>query len=359
MATAPPAADPKTKPASKLQPVLPEERFWVRYSPHHEMPLSGVSSFAVHALALGLLVIGVYFLPSFFKKPDRIPIDPVRLAVNGGGGGIKGGTGEGPGAPGTLPQEDLGKGKQPETPDFAKPDLPKLSDAVTSKLPFKDDPVAQRYIQRPNENFQHIANLPPINRDSLRKGINGSPGQGGTGTDGGKGPGKDKGVGAGVGVGQQATLSQREKRMLRWKMIFDTRSGQDYLNQLHKIDAILAIPVGQKANGEIHYKIIRDLKARPAKLLEENLDSLERIFWFDTRPDSVASLAQALGLRVPPPHIVAFIPKELEDQLFKLELSYKGRTEQQIEAGNYETEFKIRHGSGGKAEPYVISQKPR
>jgi len=29
-----------------------EEKFWKRYSPHHELPLSSVSSIAVHALGI-------------------------------------------------------------------------------------------------------------------------------------------------------------------------------------------------------------------------------------------------------------------------------------------------------------------
>jgi hypothetical protein len=362
MATAPLAADPKAKPASKLQPVLPEERFWIRYSPHHEMPLSGLSSFAIHALIIGFLILWAAYLASILKpRPDRLPVEPVRFA-SGGGGGIKGGTSTGPGSQGALPQENLGKeqGKQPDNPDLIKTPLVQLTEAEVSRLPFKEDPIAKRLIQRgDNEFMKAFASLDQQAQNSLRRGVNGSPGQGGTGTGGGKGSGHDKGVGAGTGSGQQATLSQREKRMLRWKMIFDTRSGQDYLSQLHGLDAILAIPVGRKPNGEIHYKIIRDLKSRPAKLLEEDLDKIQRIYWFDTRPDSVASLAQALGLRQAPPHIVAFIPKELEDKLFKMELEYKGRTEQQIEAGNYATEFKVRPVGGGKLEPYVIAQEPR
>ena len=45
--------------------------------------------------------------------------------------------------------------------------------------------------------------------------------------------------------------------MLRWSMIFDTRTGMDYLNQLRGLGAILAIPTG--ADG----KDLQD-RAQPA-----------------------------------------------------------------------------------------------
>src|SRR5262249_8975439 len=51
MATGIPTTD-KQAPGPKLR-VPPEEKFWKRYSPHGEAPLSLVGSFALHALAVG------------------------------------------------------------------------------------------------------------------------------------------------------------------------------------------------------------------------------------------------------------------------------------------------------------------
>src|SRR5438552_2825247 len=39
-------------------PPPPEERFWQRYSPHHELSLSGTASLVLHALVMGLLLTG-------------------------------------------------------------------------------------------------------------------------------------------------------------------------------------------------------------------------------------------------------------------------------------------------------------
>jgi hypothetical protein len=350
MAAAPPAADPHPKPASKLQPVLPEERFWVRYSPHHEMPLSGVSSFAVHALALGLLVIGYFLLPSPFKKHDQIPFEPVSIA---GSSDNKGGPGVGPGAPGAMPEENLGneKGKQPEKPEGTKQPLPNLPDATASLVPFKADNGAVRPIQGGNENIDRFVQLDQQLKNSLRQGSNGSPDQRGPGTGGGRDRGNDKGVSPNPGPNRRDLSSPREKRMARWRIIFDRLQGEAWVRELDGIHAILAIPTGNR-----EYKVIRDLKKRPAMLLNEDVTKINRIYWFASQPED---LARTLGLKTIPPAVVVFIPEELEDQLFKLELSYKGRTEREIEKGNYETEFKLQHLPGGKYEPYVISQEQR
>ena len=40
--------------------------------------------------------------------------------------------------------------------------------------------------------------------------------------------------------------------------------------------------------------------------------------WIDDKPDSVAGLARALGIK-PPPHFVVCFPSELEEELLRLE----------------------------------------
>ena len=40
--------------------VPPEERFWKRYSPNHEFPLSSASSALMHLCALGILALGAH-----------------------------------------------------------------------------------------------------------------------------------------------------------------------------------------------------------------------------------------------------------------------------------------------------------
>jgi hypothetical protein len=175
-------------------------------------------------------------------------------------------------------------------------------------------------------------------------------GTGGTGSGGGKGSGVGTGTGAGTGEGT-AQMNQRQKRMLRWTMTFDTRNGQDYLKQLRGLGAILAIPEEGK-DGE--YEVIRDLSRHPAQPQAEDVRKIQRIFWIDNNPSSVMGMMQALGLNRRPSHFVAFMPEELEQKLFELEHKYRGLKEEQI----HETRFKVNHTARGY-EPEVIHQTPK
>src|SRR5215207_7430358 len=79
--------------------VPPDERFWGRYSPHGEAPLSLAGSVAVHLLVGGgLLLFRVYLAAFFFKDRSSVPVEPVRLMPGGRGpGGAVLGKGRGPG----------------------------------------------------------------------------------------------------------------------------------------------------------------------------------------------------------------------------------------------------------------------
>src|SRR5262249_984472 len=146
-------------------------------------------------------------------------------------------------------------------------------------------------------------------REKLFKGLGDkanvpTKGRGGSGIGGGK----DKGVGTGDGPGMGAgNLDARVKRTLRWTLMFNTLNGDDYRRQFAALGAILAIP---DRSGE--YRVIRDLNKRPATGEIEDVGKINRIFWVDDKPDSVRSLAMALGLNPLPSQIVAFFPVELE-----------------------------------------------
>src|SRR3954465_5876619 len=92
-----PAASPKlTNPVRMLVP--PDEQFWKRYSPHHEAPLSGVSSVATHVVLI-LMILLVAWVVSKMRDEDEnrsLPVDVVRVQFPGGGGS-PGGHGTGPG----------------------------------------------------------------------------------------------------------------------------------------------------------------------------------------------------------------------------------------------------------------------
>src|SRR5262249_18492628 len=94
-------------------------------------------------------------------------------------------------------------------------------------------------------------------RSKLFQGLGPSKGLGGSGRGGAKGKGTGTGEGDLEGPGK-SKLSNRQRRMLRWVMVFDTVDGRDYLKQLRGLGAILAIP-----DGTGGYVIIKDLATVP------------------------------------------------------------------------------------------------
>jgi hypothetical protein len=344
-----PAKESKALPAAKQQRVPPDETFWKRYSPHHEFPLSMLSSAVLHGVGLTLLMFVALGILFAFRNTHPLPVDPVRLDT-GGGGGSKTGMGDGPGV-GKGPEaenvdakatdEQPSFGEDVKRPDLAQPQIEAL------KADFADKDV--RYIQESNAG-RALAKLDRDARNKLRDGLNPGKGEGGRGSGGGKDTGKDKGKGAGTGEGK-ASLNQREKRMLRWSMSFDTRNGADYIKQLEALGAILAIP---KPENPRDYYIVRDLSKRPAELLNEDLAQIQRIYWIDDKPHSVRAVMSTLGLQMTPSHFVAFMPEKLEAELADKELKFMGRKEEQI----FETRFKVIR-KGGTYDVIVVSQAPK
>jgi hypothetical protein len=133
-------------------------------------------------------------------------------------------------------------------------------------------------------------------------------------------------------AGPDLSLMSRQRRLLRWSMVFSTRTGADYAKQLDALGAILAVP-----DREGNYLVIRDLKERPVKAEKEDLRSIKRIFWVDDRAESVGPLAKALELKLEPAHVVAFFPESLEKELLAKEQKYRGLSEGDIA----ETRFRV------------------
>jgi hypothetical protein len=329
----------------------PEERFWQRYSPHHEFSLSSASSVAIHILALVMvLLVGrlVYGMMSDTKTPLReipVTIEPP------GGGGVPGGQANDLGRAQPKPIEDIGEKKQIEKDSATKSDTnrPKLNPEAIPILPLpaqsKDDDA--RLIKKAEFAHDQLTRMANKVRDQLRAGVveRSKPGPG---KDGSSGRDKDSGPGDGEGPGPGSGKLSLE-RMDRWVLVFDTESGDDYARQLYALGAILAVP---RENSE--YAIIRDLSKRPAVAEPEDIAAIKRIWWEDNKPDSIAALCSALGIKPIPDHVVAFFPESLERKLLKIELQYQGLREHQIK----ETRFRIRKTADGY-EPVVVSQKAK
>jgi hypothetical protein len=355
--TTSPVANSQSAVASAERPLLPpEERFWQRYSPHNEFPLSGVGSVTIYVLLAVAIIAGIKF-HLFDADHSPLTVGAVEFdpsLVGGGGGdtqGVKGGTGD------QTPDKvgDVTKLTDPSLTPLPPLNPPKEIDE--EKLPdiAKPEKVEDGTVPVYTEAMARLAGVEKATSEKLFENLR-DKGQGGTGTGGGKGTGVGTGTGGSKGPGNRAPLSERQQRVLRWNMVFDTRSGDDYRLQLQSLQAIVAIPDGPPdADGQQKYLVFRDLR-RGAKPAPEDLRAIQRIFWVDNRPESVSNLARSLDLKEVPSHIVAFFPPELEDKLAKQEEAFARSRGQGRNIK--ETRFRIVfNGRTGKYEPILVDQR--
>ncbi|HEV3085350.1 MAG TPA: hypothetical protein VGY66_36690 [Gemmataceae bacterium] len=327
--------------------VPPEERFWKRYSPNHEFPLSSASSALMHLFALGILVLGAH---TFAKWETPVDVDAIEI---GGGGGRPDGA-EGPATGKFAHNEDV---KDVVDSTVPVPKVPPRGENLKEV-----DKLNQKVVETPDqrliddetsvENRKRLSALGEQVRDRLNALQRGqaSKGLGGTGEGGGEGTGKGPGKGSGVGPGT-GRIDKRQERQKRWTMIFNIRDPEDYARQLSALGAYLAVP----GSREGEYLVIEDLSRRPVVARLRNISDINRMFWIDDKADAVEPLFRVLGYEKIPSYFVAFFPVELERELLKKELEYKNLPESKIE----ETKFQIKHTGGSKIEPVVISQEAK
>jgi hypothetical protein len=353
--------------------VPPEEQFWKRYSPHHEFSLSSATSAALHILGIGLLLLIAYVIWSNRpQKPSDVPqMDVVlpdsaglmdqgapRVAQDGGGRGGVGGTGT------KGRQEDVREDEKKDV-DSGNPDDERLKDPPVPPPPIPDRSAAltkdgtrtivdgdvpKELSRMAKKSYRVLAQRAP------RKKSKGSK-DGGGGAGGDKGRGRDsKSRDNGRGEGKGQLEQQRARRQLRWRVVFSTSSGRDYQDQLSALRAILVIgefelvngaPVrDEQGNARLKYeKVIRHLSNSPARVSIENVRTIPGIFWIDDKRESVAALAQSLGLPGPlPPLIAAFFPRNVEEELRYLERKKYGGPENKIDS----TVFRVVPSPSGK-----------
>ncbi len=356
---APPTATASSNSTPTTTPprLPPDEQFWQRYSPHHEFPLSSVISAGLHIVVVALLLLAAWVALYFVNQANKpLPVEAVEYDRGGGGGNARG-VGDLPGKNSAAPlPEDTGN--QQENPNPTPPEVKfndlKVGDVDPLQVAIKDE-SGQTAVAVSDDVRQRLESLNQDIRKQLTKGLAPAKGESGSGTGGGNGTGHGKANGPGTGDAK-GKLDRRTKRVLRWSMIFNTESGEDYLRQLANIKpgggAILAVP--QPPNGT-SFMVLRDLHKRPATGAVEDISKIHRIYWVDDKPESVAGLARALGLPAVPPYIVAFFPEELEQQLAKLEHDHKGLGEDEIE----ETKFSVVHSPDGSYHAQVLSQMPK
>ena len=322
---------PAAGPPRDLLP--PEEHFWQRYSRYHEFPLSTVGAIAIFVLSLAVLFLfSTYLITDQAAEPIELG-GPIEVIPGGGGGG---GSGNPEARPEAVQNEEPKDSFVQPTPLDELP-RPKIDPKDVADVVPPDSPDA-RFIQNSTLAAQSLARAQANLRQDLMKGLADSGSGGGSGGNDGGGVGKSKGPGTGN------NLSDRQKRVLRWTMIFDSQNGIDYRNQLQALGAILAVPGPQ---GQ--YWVIRDL-ARPKPQLED-IAKIQRIFWIDERAESVGPLMRALNQQ-PVAHVVAFFPEKLEKDLLAKELRFRNRPENEI----LETRFRVMR-RGSAYEPMVVDQR--
>jgi hypothetical protein len=345
MSTQAPVSAP-TKLGKQLRelPKQPSEQFWQRYSPHHELPISGISSIALHVFIGSLVVVGAVWLGQA-KAKDKMPVPFGMVQISdtpdGESGNDKMVSGEQvasnlPPIP-TTPRQDW---KLPPLPNEPMPGL---------NIPVKEGIDVGSVLKENEEARKRIREMPALDRRLLDELANKQAAKDGTGQQGKKGTkgGPEKGDPKADGV----VNNERVNRKLRWIMNFSTTDGRDYLKQLEDLGAKLAIPLkGEK------YLLINDL-SKPAKTeTVDDLSSLNLIWWTDNTEKSVEGLTKALKIKETPAIIIAFFPKELEDRLAKMELAFAEKNGYKSVDEVGETTYRIKQVKS-KYEPVVVDQR--
>jgi hypothetical protein len=306
MSQASPPAQAAVPPTKPLFP--PEERFWQRYSPEHEAPISTVSSVVLHILMFTLLVALSLGLLNFTRNTEPIGVTVVEVDPDFDTPSSDSGAPPGGGGPVAVEKRD-DRIKFEELEELPKAPAVRVS-AAELPLDLRDDPALQQAITADTEAVKRLEGLDKSLREQLFAGVAKAPGPPGPG--GGKGQGKE---GSGTGVSTKTGT-----RVMRWTMKFNTFDGFDYLRQLRAMKAILAFP---QANGRV---VTYDLSKMPHTPETGDLRKINRMYWIDNSPESMRGIAVALKLRFLPNQMIAFFPEELERRLLGAELDYMDRT---------------------------------
>lgn len=297
---------------------LPDERFWVRYSPNQELPLSSLTSLAIHALAI-LFLVGLVMIAT--GTQDRsMPVESLALD----GDGLAGGGGD-PNADvvNSNKASFVERAVNDDLPVAARPDALTPLPEVRESIDLDVKPNADRTVpstDQAKKSLGKIGNEPSTGPQSK--------GRGGPGAGGGKGPGVGKGDGH--GTGPAAGSSVRAKRNRRWTLTFDRADGHDYLRQLHALGAQLVAEFPDKSR-----LMYRNLNESPVPGEPVDPKIQQHMVWYDERPGAVGELAGAMRLPQVPKSFRAYFPFELEDELLRLELAFRNKQEQDIESTNF------------------------
>jgi hypothetical protein len=318
---------------SQEAPAEPQDAVIIKYTREREFPVSAIASIGLHLCILALILFGVLSL--FGRKQRSIDLEVVELAFAPGGGANGADDGARPG-PVTGRDTISAVDNQPGVPlpDLGSKPFPKIIPPPAEPIIAQTDPRSP--VERSVSKLPALANLTPLLK-GLPDGLAGK-----TGT-AGRGPGKGPGTGPNEGPGDGAAgkmLTEKQKRQLRWTLLFSTSGAANYLSQLRRMDAILGV---QYLDQSI--QLITDLSKRPARL-EPGDKVPNRIFWMDDNQESVKSMSAELGLTQMPWRLIAFFPDRIEDELARKEKLYGKAYGRETEEDIRETVFRVEDDYG-------------
>jgi len=354
--------------ATRVDLVPPDERFWQRYSPHHEAILSAVGSLTLHGLVIGIpilfiAVLGILGAGSAEMQPPKM--DVVQL-VGTGGDGMEGGGDVSPlgSADGANQKEAVEQKNETLIPaaeaDSKLNDLPNpvptvVEPAVTEEPKSLEDLSAE--LNRIGKEATKLQEPPPapkaVRKTSTRPagvatGQAGGTGLGGSG--GGSGTGKGKGKGDGSGGLPGRAMTKQEVFAQRWR--FDlSGNGKEHADKLTAAGVILVVH-----NRFNHAFVIKDLRRRPLEADQGYpVQFKDAVKWYNRSRQSIALLGQHLSIN---PDLISqlelLLPKEREEKMAEAEAAFarkQGRAMNQVT----ETWFDFRLVNGS-FEPVVIRQ---
>jgi hypothetical protein len=335
--------------------IPPDERFWQRYSPHHEALLAAAGSLTLHGLVFGipaliaLLGLGLWW--STDAEAQRPPTMDMVTMIGDNGDGVGGGGDPPPlGQPGNEQEGDV-KPVAEQTATAAKRDemfpvFPStdVAEVVSEKAvePAKDD--VDKILQEIGKDAKK-AERPKVAKTANRIGPRGDPkGKlGGKGVRGAGGPGSG-GTPRGVPMTKQQVFAQR------WQ--FDmSGNGRQHAAKLAAAGVILIVHDQFNNLG-----VVRDLKRLPVIPLPGNAMAFkDAVQWTNNKPESLVGLAAALQLRFVPIAVQIVLPKEREEKMAEAEAAFALKHNRPFDRIT-ETLFDFRL-INGRFEPVVIRQE--
>jgi hypothetical protein len=356
-------ASSSTSSSTRAPLVAPEERFWKRYSPHHECSLASATAIFAHAVTVGVLAIGgIAVLFAEGREPTRPPdMSSVSIDTHGTSDFRDGGRPKLPGEPDGTAKEtespwlDGDRGVPDPGQDDDLPPLPRssLELRAASAAASHDDVIPQ--LTKIGKDAEKRSNVPDISGSSAgpkKTGTGGGPkgnrGEGGTG-----GPGREGGP-----VGSPRAQAEQEVKARRWQ--FDL-SGlpREHAEKIDKTGVILAVPdpkAGDVDPRSAPLLLITDLKRRPAEIQAARAGQFaDSVKWYNVSRDSVNGLAEELKLPFMPRCFILLLPKDRETKMAQAEARYaqrKGNEINKIKMTRFD--FRLQNGT---YEPVVVAQQ--